>query len=393
MKICLDVETTTKNKGHIFNYDNQLVSYAYVVDNSNCMFQYYTDPTFKGVGKHIIGKCTEFIGFNCKFDLHWLRRIGVTLLGGTKIWDCQLAEFIINHQRGAYGSLNDALVSYGLPLKQDKVKEYWDNGIDTTEIPVAILEEYNKHDVTSTMHLYKLQQEVMTDKQKALVYLLGEDMKTLMEAEWNGVKWDVDKANTKLEALTKTINTINNSLNEYLPIINHGEFNWDSGDHLSALMYGGVITFDYSIPEEATYKSGPNKGTQYTKNRWFEEVVEFKAWFKPLEGTELKKTREAPNAKVRFYQTDDPTLSQLKSKDKKAHLLLNLLSERSGLGKIAEMIVSINKKRTDLNWNDGMVHAQYNQNVAITGRLSSSQPNMQNCPSEVDELLVSRYVD
>jgi DNA polymerase I-like protein with 3'-5' exonuclease and polymerase domains len=391
MKLCADVETTTLNKGHVFNPDNQLVSYAYLVPSTDCGFSYFSDPSFLSYAIKYLSKCTEFIGFNCKFDLHWFRRMGIVLQRDALIWDCQLAEFVLNNQRGAFGSLNDALSSYGLQLKHDKVKEYWDAGIDTIDIPVPILEEYNKYDVTSTMELYNLQQSIMTDKQKALVYILGEDMKTLMEAEWNGVKWDADKADQKLEALTTQINTINEELSSYLPSITHGKFNWDSGDHLSALIYGGVITFEYSVSEEAVYKSGSNKGVAYVRNRWHEESVVFPQRFKPLEGTELKKTRENPSATTRFYQTDDPTLSQLKSKDKYSKRLLELLASRAVLGKVSEMIVSINKKRTDLNWTDGMIHAQYNQNVAITGRLSSSNPNMQNTPLEVDELLVTRY--
>jgi len=392
MKLCADVETTTLNKGHVFNLENQLVSYA-VLSDVPCQFSYFSDPSFRSSAQASMLACSEFIGFNCKFDLHWFRRLGVRLNSSSRIWDCQLAEFVLNNQRGAFGSLNDALQSYGLPLKHDKVKEYWDAGIDTIDIPVPILEEYNKYDVEATMQLYHLQQEVMTEKQKALVYILGEDMKTIMEAEWNGIKWDADKADKKLEALSTQINTINEELSSYLPSITYGKFNWDSGDHLSALIYGGVITFEYSVSEEAVYKSGANKGTQYTRNRWFEEIVEFPQRFKPLPNTELKKTRENPSATTRFYQTDDPTLSQLKSKDKISKRLLELLGSRAGLGKVAEMIVSINKKRTDLNWTDGMIHAQYNQNVAITGRLSSSNPNMQNTPLEVDELLVTRYAD
>ncbi|MBO8692811.1 hypothetical protein INO60_14145, partial [Staphylococcus aureus] len=85
-----------------------------------------------------------------------------------KVWDCQLAEFILNNQRGAFGSLDAALETYGIPLKKDKVKEYWDAGIDTTEIPVEILEEYNKYDVQATLELYNMQQQLMTDKQKQL---------------------------------------------------------------------------------------------------------------------------------------------------------------------------------------------------------------------------------
>jgi len=334
LKLCLDVETTIKNKGHVFTPENRLISYAFILGQESCNFVYYNDPGFVSCGRDAVDRSTEFIGFNCKFDLHWLRRKGIVLPVGCKIWDCQLAEFILNNQVGAYGSLNDALSSYGIPLKPDLVAEYWAKGVSTEDIPIPILEEYNKYDVTSTMELYIIQQQLMTDKQKALVYILGEDLKTLLDAEFNGIKWDADKANKKTETLYSQIYAINAALTHYLPPINFGKFNWDSGDCLSALIYGGRITFDYSIPGKSIYKSGPHKGEEYTKNRWYTETVEFVSRFKPLEGTELKKTALLPQATTRFYQSDEPTLAQLKSKDKQSVRLLDLLRERSKLIKI-----------------------------------------------------------
>jgi DNA polymerase I-like protein with 3'-5' exonuclease and polymerase domains len=384
-----DVETTTKNKGHPFNPDNFLVSYALI--GSVHRFGYYTEPDFLTVLREEMGQATCYINFACKFDIHWFRRVGLSLPLTCKIWDCQLAEFVLNNQRGAYGSLNDALATYGLESKSDKVKEYWDAGISTENIPVPILEEYNIRDVQQTRSLYEMQVQLMSEAQRNLVYALGEDLRTLADAEYNGIKWDEDAANKKLNALSEKIQIIHEHLGVYLPPISHGGFNWDSGDCLSALLYGGTLNFLYSIPESAVYKSGPNKGTAYTKNRWFDESVVFPKRFTPLERTEVKKTKDNPSATTRFYQVDDPTLAQLKTRSSENKELIRLLRERSKLLKIAEMIESINKKRAELNWQDDLLHAQFNQNVAITGRLSSSNPNMQNTPAEIDELLVSRY--
>ena len=392
MLLFADVETTTLNKGHPFNPNNFLVSYAYRID-SDSGFKYYSDPDFLGPIRGRLELLSCYVNFACKFDLHWFRNHGISLPLTCKIWDCQLAEFVLNNQKGAYGSLNDALATYGLESKSDKVKEYWDAGVSTEKIPVPILEEYNVRDVAQTQSLYHMQQAVMSEKQKALVYALGEDLRTLAEAEYNGIKWDSDGANKKLTTLSEKITAINTTLSTYLPVISHGKFNWDSGDCLSALIYGGTLEFLYSVPEPSVYKSGPSKGQSYVKNRWFTEVVSFPSRFKPLEGTELKKTKGVEGVRTRFYAVDDPTLAQLKTRKGTDKDLIQLLRERSKLLKVAEMIESINKKRTELNWQDDLLHAQFNQNVAITGRLSSSNPNMQNTPAEIDELLVSRYAD
>jgi Trp operon repressor len=149
--------------------------------------------------------------------------------------------------------------------------------------------------------------------------------------------------------------------------------------------------YDFAIPEQSVYQSGEKKGLPYTRNRWFTQEVSFKPRFNPIEGTEVKKTKDDPNAITRIYQTDEPTLLQLKSKNKEEIQLLSLLRQRSEKTKVVEMIESVEKLIETKNWTDGLIHGQYNQNVAITGRLSSSAPNLQNIPPELDQLLVSRY--
>lgn len=389
--LVFDVETTTKNKGHPFNPDNTLISYAYT---NPIVFKHHSDPDFRSGLTEIQHACSMCVGFNVKFDLHWLHNQGITLKVNQQVWDCSLAEFVISGQTARMISLDQTLESYGLPLKHDKVKEYWDAGIDTKDIPVPILEEYNKHDVVSTEAVYKAQQAIMSNKQKKLVLLMGEDLKALQHAEWHGIKFDFDKANEKLARYDKQLEDAANKLATFLPPISHGTFNFDSGDHLSALLYGGRIDFDYFTSKEAVYKSGEKKGETYTARSWFVETVSFQRRFIPVEGTEIKKSAENkdPNA-VRIYQTDAPTLSQLKTRKKEDKELLQLLSERSAILKICEMIRSIISKSEELSWQGGYLHPQFNQNIAITGRLTSSAPNMQNTPEEIDELLISRYAD
>lgn len=378
-----DVETTTKNKGHPFNLDNFLVSYA-----ANENYSYYKDPDFKTKFVKEFSAADELIGFNVKFDIHWIRRSFDVDIYPKKIWDCQIAEFILNNQKSAYLSLNEALASYGIASKIDKVKEYWDAGLDTTDVPLDVLEEYNRDDEKKTKALYFAQRAVMTPEQINLVYLLGEDMKTLIEMEANGIKWDSRVSTEKQELLKTAIEASTQELCKYLPPIVHGEFNWSSGDHLSALIYGGTIDFDYVVSEQTTYKSGDKKGQDYIRNRHFVESVVFPGMFKPLPRTEVKKTKDNPTATTRFYKVDEPTLLQLKGKHRK---IVDILVERSEKQKVLEMIQSIEKKAKEMNWSDGKIHSNFNQSVVITGRLSSTNPNMQNTPMEVDSLLVSEY--
>ena len=392
MKVTFDGETSIWNKGHPFDPRNFLVSYAYKVAGGISTFRYFHDPDFITDLRNHVEHATELVGFNIKFDLHWCQRVGIRIPVDCRIWDCSLAEFIISGQTARFISLNESLTSYGEQRKPDLVAEYWAQNISTEHIPLPILEEYNKYDVDGTRTLQEHQQQLMSPEQINLCYLMGEDLKTLQHAEYAGIKFDANMGEDKRGRLSEDIRAVELALSNYLPgLPEQVKFNWDSGDQLSAFLYGGEITFEWAIPVESVYKSGERVGQSYTANRWQRELVRFTPRFVPLEGTEVAKTAKDPMATTRFYEVNQPTLLQLSSRRKEDRDILRLLMERAEQIKVKEMIESIEKKREELHWEDNMIHPQFNQNIAVTGRLSSSAPNMQNTPPEIDELLVSRF--
>lgn len=388
----LDGETSIYNNGNPFDPRNFLVSYVTIL-NDKCDFKYYTDPDFRNYATQQLVSCDILCGFNAKFDVHWLRNIGVVIPDHVKIWDLQLAEFIYSGQSLPYDSLDEACNRYGLPRKPDLVREFWSRGISTEHIPIPILQEYNVHDVETNRALYAIQQDLLDERQKNLVLLEGEDLKTLQSAEYAGIKYDVDRAEHLVLEQANKLSELKQSLFRYLPDgIPDGCFNWNSGDHLSAFLYGGEIKFDYPVSTESVYKSGDKKGETYTRNRWLHTTISFPQRFKPLEGTEVAKTKERPPWETHFYQTDAPTLQQLKAKTKESKDILSTLHTLAKEEKIGGMAESLLKKMKEMHWENNMLHPSFNQNVVVTGRLSSSTPNMQNQPPEIDKLLVSRYV-
>ncbi len=387
----LDAETTTYNKGHPHDPRNKLVSYAYKSHNSNVNYQYFSDPGFSVGYRACNTRTNVLVGFHVKFDAHWAIVGGLVHSIESPIWDCQLAEHVYTGQKAQYISLSECLDRYDLGTKKDIVKEMWDAGYQTTDIPLPVLQEYNEWDVIQTEKLFLVQQELLSDEQKRLVYLMGEDLKVLAHIERSGLLFDSAKAAPYLATLKEQVATIELELAKRLPPIQHGVFNWDSGDHLSCFLYGGTLTFNYAIGEPSVYKSGAKKGEEYTKNSWFEEHLNFPQLFKPLPNTELKKTKGDVSASTRFYQTDLPTLSSLKGGGKEGKQVVAFLLERSAKTKVVEMLESIFKLFDKFQWTDNLVHGQYNQNVAVTGRLSSSAPNMQNIPPEIDQFFISRY--
>jgi len=385
-----DCETSIIERGHVHHPDNFLVSYSFS-NGSRTGFHYYKDPDFLDVIRRTLAKCTELVGYNLKFDIQWLMRNGIEIPEHVKIYDVMIAEHILTGQTSGMSPFNEVLEHYGIPCKLDVVKGYWEAGISTEDIPVKILEEYNNDDAEKPLAVRRLQLELLTEKQRNLLYQQGQDLLVLARTELNGVKFDVERAKVDHAGYKAKLEAVEQELSKFLPPMpDYVVFNWDSGDQLSCLLYGGVVTYDYATSEEAVYKSGDKKGLPYVRNRWHQHSVEFPRRFDPLPKTEVKKTKDDPNATTRYYQVDDPTLRQLHARTKEGKRLLACLADKAKYTKVCETFDSLFNHIERYQWGD-YLHGQYNQTVARTGRLSSSKPNMQNSAEEVDYCLVSRY--
>lgn len=382
--LVLDVETTTSNKGNPFDETNKLC-YVGLLSNgwsSLCDIE-YSDHANRGTLDSIqtaIDNSTTLVGFNIKFDLHWIKRYGINF-SDKRIWDCQLVHFILTGQRESYPSLNGVAQYYGLDSKLDVVaSEYWSAGIDTPNIPRDILEEYLQQDLVLTEQIYLKQLEQVNQlpiSTQRLISLHNQDLLVLQEMEFNGLIYNEEKSEELANELNEQIRSIDQALFEH----HHcSEFNPNSVDHLSAFLYGGSIRLRRKEPC-GYFKSGSRKGEP--KDRWVDYEVIFERLVKPLKGTEL--------AKEGLYSTDEPTLRSLKGSGK-AMEIIELLLKRAELDKrVSTYYLGLLKLREKLNWPKGKIHGQLNQCVARTGRLSSSKPNMQNFDGEIKDLFLSRF--
>ena len=322
MVITYDVETNTVQKGNPFTASGKLISYSIKPDNQDVSFNYFKDIDFLVELRLLMQQAKLLVGFNLKFDLHWVSRYGVKPPDRCRIWDCQIAEFIITGQKGSYPSLDECLAKYELGQKDDKIKEYWNLGVDTEFIPPDELKFYNNLDVELTYKLYLKQQEVMTDKQKKLCLVMGLDLLVLQEMEENGVKFDTKLCKEKAEATAATLNEITEELLKFSPT---PDINLGSGQQLSCLLYGGKFAVDYVTEESVVYKSGPKKGTEYIKNCHNEVVYACDRLFDPLPKTETKLKKKLSHRneagtlleeEVTIYETNEDVLKQLKAKTK-----------------------------------------------------------------------------
>jgi DNA polymerase I-like protein with 3'-5' exonuclease and polymerase domains len=374
--LALDTETTTWNKGNPFDARNKLVCISYANDLGALGTEPATQASLYAIDKGMIEPADLVIGFNFKFDLHWLIKSGLSTLRSKQIWDVQIAEFILSNQTHRFPSLNETCEKYGLELKQDKVKEYWDKGINTDEIPWDVLEEYATKDAELTLACYHAQRKRMSPAQVKLCYLMCQDLQILQEMEANGIPFDEELCNTRSVEVNDKISEIKGKLAAIYPTV---PINFASNDHLSAFLYGGTVKED-SKEHIGFFKSGAKAGQPKYKNVTIEHKLP--RIYTPLKGSEM--------AKEGNYAVDESTLRKLKGNKK----IVNMVLELSKLEKLNGTYYNgLVKLRNEMNWEPGVLHGQFNQTTAQTGRLSSSKPNLQNFASELQDIFVSKYND
>lgn len=378
--LTLDCEATTYEKGNPFSRPNRLMCVGYLYNDklTYCDIEHSGSPYGANLEilREVLAEAELIVGFNLKYDLHWIRRYIPDVTFG-RCWDVQLAEFLLHDQRNPYPSLDFALRLYGFEPKHDIIAtDFWDKGIDTDAVPRDILEDRVLSDVKGTYDIYLKQQALMESNGKgALFRLQCQDLLVLQEMEENGMSFDEDKANE----LAKETNEKLAVLNRNLAVLSECDFlNPNSSHHLSALLYGGTI--HTSGKETVTTVTKLGKSRTYERNclipRTFPRLVQ------PLPNTESKHKG--------IYYTNEDVLRSLKASGR-ARQIIDTVLEQSELEKLRSTYYEglpnlINK----MAWESSTLHGTFNQCVARTGRLSSARPNLQNFASAIKPLFRSR---
>lgn len=383
MITAFDYETSRFPDGSAYRKEAKAVSWAEQT-NEGSSFHYYTDPDFTSALQSVFDKTTLLIVINGKFELAWTRRLGCSLPDRIRIWDCQVAEYVLSGQTKSFASMDELCELYGIEGKNGGLEDWWNQGIETADIPREVVEAYNLGDTGRTLQIYhaQLKDPRLTPALHKLILLHGLDLIVLQEMEQNGILYDKERSRAEGDRLQIEIDKLRKELQE---VIQFEHFNLDSGDHLSCLLYGGCVAVDLYQPVELVYKSGPRKGTPYTQNQFKETVRrEFPGLFKPLPRTELKKKG--------FYKTGEPILRQLKCRTKRQRFVIDkllLLAElEKQRGSFLHAIPILMEKQ---GWENNIIHPEYNQCVARTGRLSCSKPNAQQWDEVTCKNWISRF--
>jgi DNA polymerase I-like protein with 3'-5' exonuclease and polymerase domains len=205
------------------------------------------------------------------------------------------------------------------------------------------------------------------------------DLMILEEMEWNGIKFDQELCEKRAKEIEEEIRSITDELSGIYPGV---PINFGSGDHLSAFLYGGTIKGE-AKEHIGFYKTGERAGQPKYKN--VEILHELPRLVDPLRGSELKKPG--------FFATNADTLLKLRPrKDTK-----RIIEKIQRIARLEALLTKTYRGLINANsngfWEPSWLHGQFNQCVAATGRLSSSNPNLQNLDSAAQDIFVSRYVD
>lgn len=264
------------------------------------------------------------IGQNMKFDLMVLAVNGISLKG--ELCDCMIAHYLLQPElKHGMDYLAEVYLNYQTIHYEDLVGGKGKKQLTLEQVDIEKVCDYAAEDADITLRLWNILSEKV--KQENLEHLFYDIemplMKCLAKMELNGVRIDSASLNASADKLREEILDIQNEVTEMAG----EEFN------LSSAKQVGEILFD-----------------------------------------KLKIVEKAKKTKTGQYVTSEEVLESLSSK----HPIVKKILEYRGIKKLLSTYVEALPEM--INAKTGKIHTSYNQTVTATGRLSSSNPNLQNIP-------------
>jgi len=290
------------------------------------------------------------LGHNLKYDLLVLRRHGVELRGFTApdagasaSGDSMIASYLIDASRSSHSM--DALALALLQRTNVSLKELIGTGKKQKtfdQIPLEQASAYAAEDADVTLQLCDLQHKQVEAMQLGELYRDIELplVDVLAELEWNGILVDPDELDRQRERLEAKIVELKDAIDDAAMDSLGYTFDIDSPKQLSQALF--------AKPDA----EAPGLG------------------IKPIKKT---KTGFSTDAEVLQKLTDDVTVESP---------IPSLVLDYRQLSKLVSTYLAALKD--EIHPETKRIHASFNQTVAATGRLSSSDPNLQNIPIRTD---------
>jgi len=275
----------------------------------------------------------HIIGHNVKYDLTVLRKHGIVLAG--TILDTMVASYIVDATRSSHSLDNLALGLLGhecIPISRLIGKGADQRTFD--RVPLEFAVPYAVEDAVITWRLAaRFGPELESGGFGSLVRDVEMPLvRVLAELEWNGIRVDPDELQAQESRLLERKAALRREIDAAAP----HPFNPDSPKQLSQVLFGA--------PDDVS----PGLGLKVVKRGL---------------------TGPSTDQEVLEKLVDDPAVDSP---------LPKLVLEYRHLTKlVGTYLVSL---REAIDAETGRIHASFHQAVTATGRLSSSDPNLQNIP-------------
>ena len=264
------------------------------------------------------------VGQNIKYDLEVLRNYNIHLAG--PMWDTMIAHYLIQPElRHNMDFMAEVYLNYQTVHIDELIGPRGKSQRSMRDLSPTDVYEYACEDADITLQLKnKLEQELKKYDCEKLFYEIEMPlMPVLAEMEMNGVRLDTESLAQTSKELTERMNDIEHEIYE---LAGHS-FNISSPRQVGDVLFG-----------------------------------------------ELKIVEKPKKTKTGQYVTSEEVLQQLHAK----HPIVGKILDFRGLKKLLSTYVD--NLPTLINRRTGHIHTSFNQCITATGRLSSSDPNLQNIP-------------
>lgn len=323
--LSLDTETTSTNP-----IDAELVGLSFSVEEKKAF--YVAVPDNREEAQKIVNIFKPLyenpeilkIGQNLKYDLEVLHNYGVSLAG--PMFDTMIAHYLIQPElRHNMDYMAETLLHYRTIHIEELIGERGRNQRNMRDLKPAEVYEYAAEDADITLRLYNvLLPKLKECGAEQLFYEIEMPlMPVLAEMELNGIRIDTESLADTSSMLTSRMRQLETQIYKAAG----EEFNITSPKQVGEILFGKMKIVD-----------------------------------KP------KKTKTGQ------YVTSEEVLQQLRHKNPIVDDILAHRGLKKLLGTYVDALPKLINRRT------GHIHTSFNQAVTSTGRLSSSDPNLQNIP-------------
>lgn len=323
--VCFDTETTGLDVftadlvGMSFCFESGKAYYVHLPENRDECRDILLE--FKAFFQN---EAIEKVGQNIKYDLLILAQYGITLKGN--LFDTMIAHYLLQPDlRHGMDYMAEIYLQYQTIKYEDLVGPKGKNQLNIRDVAMSNIVDYACEDADITFQLKQLfEKELLMQNFEKLFYEIEMPLvKVLARMEMNGVALDVDSLKESSVVLTENLVALDKEIQDLAGV----SFN------VASPMQVGEVLFDV-----------------------------------------LKLDNKAKKTKTGQYSTSEEVLEKLQSK----HIIIGKILDYRGLKKLLSTYIDALPQM--INQRTGKIHTSFNQTVAATGRLSSTNPNLQNIP-------------